>query len=87
MGSIKDKALKNSHDKEAKYTLTETEINTLMEYRNVAQQQLDRMLQELTTVYLHSIAVERFEYAPTCNLGFKLELDKPEGNITITNLG
>ncbi len=84
MGSIKDKALKNKDEK--KFTLTEDEINTLMSYRQVAQQELDQMLQRLTSVYLHSVAVGRFGYASNCNLGFKLDLEKPQDNITITNL-
>ena len=86
MGTIKDKALKKDNSSEANFTLSELQINTLMEYRTVAQQQLDRMLQEMTTVYLHEIAVERFGYAPNCKLGFKLELDKTEDNITVTKL-
>lgn len=84
MGAIKNKALSNENEK--KYTLTETEINTLMQYRQVAQQQLDQMLQRLTSVYLHSVAIGRFGYAPNCDLQFKLDLENPQDNITITNL-
>lgn len=84
MGSIKNKALKNNN--ESKFTLTEAEINCLMQYREVSQRNLDRMLQELTSVYLHQLAVSRFGYADNSNLGFKLELEEPKNNITITNL-
>lgn len=86
MGTIKDKALKKNNGSEKKYTLTETEIDALMQYRQVAQQNLDQLLQHLTSVYLHSVAVARFGYAPNTNLGFKLDLESAEDNITITNL-
>jgi hypothetical protein len=85
VGQIKDKALNKPNEK--KFTLTEGEINTLMQYRQVAQQDLDRLLQDLTSVYLHSIATGRLGYATNCNLGFALNLDSPQDNITITNLG
>lgn len=82
MGKIKDKALGN----EKKYTLTADEIQTLMQYRQVAQQQLDQMLQRLTSVYLHSVATGRFGYAADSNLGFKLDLEQEQDNITISRL-
>lgn len=85
MGAIKNKALKNNNEK--KYTLTETQINTLMQYRQVSQQQLDQMLQQLTSVYLHEVAVNSFGYASNANLGFALDLEKPQDNITVTDLG
>lgn len=85
MGTIKNKAL--SKEAEKKYTLTEEEISTLIQYRQVAQQNLDQMLQQLTSVYLHSVATGRFGYAPNCNLGFKLDLESKQDNIIITNLG
>lgn len=84
MGTIKNKAL--GKDTEKKYTLTEDEISVLMNYRQVAQQNLDQMLQQLTSVYLHSVATGRFGYAPNCNLGFKLDLESTQDNIVITNL-
>ena len=84
MGAIKNKALKNSSEK--KFTLTETEINVLMQYRNIAQLQLDQMLQQMTSVYLQKISVDRFGYAPNSNLGFKLDLEKSQDNITIAEV-
>lgn len=84
MGSIKSKALGNNKDK--KFTLSETQINTLMQYREVSQRQLDQMLQQLTSVYLHELAVSKFGYAENANLGFKLDLENPQDNITITEL-
>ena len=87
MGSIKDKALKSKKTDEKKYTLTETQVDVLMQYRTVAQQNLDQMLQMLTSVYLHSLAVSSFGYAPNCNLEFKLDLERPQDNFTIINVG
>lgn len=84
MGTIKNKALKNSAEK--KFTLTEEEISCLMQYRQVAQQQLDQMLQNLTSVYLHQVSVTRFGYPSNANLGFKLNLEQPQDNITITTI-
>jgi hypothetical protein len=85
MGQIKNRALKKVETD--KFTLNETQMDVLMHYRGVAQQNLDRLLQELTSVYLHSLAVSEFGYKANDNLGFKLELEKSEDNITITNLG
>lgn len=82
MGKIKDKALGN----EKKYTLKPEEVQTLIQYRQVAQQQLDQMLQRLTSVYLHSVAVGRFGYEAGSDLGFKLDLEQEQDNITITKL-
>ena len=84
MGSIKDKALKNN--KEKKYTLSESQIDVLMQYRKVAQVDLDRMLQDITSVYLHSIAVSEHGYSSNSNLGFSLALEKPEDNFIVTEL-
>lgn len=86
MGNIKNKALSNSKHTEKKFTLTEEEINCLMQYRQVAQQQLDQMLQQLTSVYLHQVSITRFGYPSNANLGFKLELENLQDNITITEL-
>lgn len=87
MGSIKDKALNKDTDKGKKFTLSELQINTLMQYRQTAQAQLDQMLQQLTSVYLHEVAVTKFGYPANSNLGFALDLENPQDNITITNLG
>lgn len=84
MGSIKNKAYKN--DNESKHTLTEAQINTLMQYRQVAQNGLDKTLQEITSVYLHEVAVNSLGYPPNSKLGFRLALDQSEDNITITSL-
>jgi hypothetical protein len=86
MGSLKNKALKANKEEGKKFTLSETQINTLMQYREVAQVQLDQLLQQLTSVYLHELAVSMFGYASNSNLGFQLELDKPQDNITITEV-
>lgn len=86
MGQIKDKALKKDNNAEKKFTLTEDEINCLMQYRKVAQQNLDQMLQELTSVYLHQISVSRFGYKSNSDLGFKLDLEQSQDNIIITDL-
>jgi len=84
MGRIKDKVLNTPTGK--KFTLTESEIDTLMQYRAIAQQELDQMLQRMTSVYLDGIAKTRFGYAANCNLGYALALDKAQDNITITNM-
>ena len=84
MGKIKDKALNAPNEK--KFTLTESEIDTLMQYRAIAQQELDQMLQRMTSVYLDRIAKTRFGYAQNCNLGYALQLDQKQDNITVTNL-
>ncbi len=82
MGVIKNKALKG----EKKFTLSEEEINTLMQYRSVAQLNLDRMMQEMTSVYLHSIATSRFGYTSGAQLSYALDLESPKENLTITTL-
>lgn len=86
MGSIKDKALKKDNSEEKKFTLKEEEINCLMQYRQVAQQNLDHMLQQMTSVYLHQVSVGRFGYALNSNLEFKLDIEQTQDNITITQL-
>lgn len=85
MGSIKDKALKNDAESQT-FTLTQTEINGLLESRKLAQQTLDFMLQNLTTIHLTQVAVGRFGYKETEKLDFKLDLEKKTDNITITKL-
>ena len=82
MGKIKDKMLGS----EKKYTLNENEIDVLMQYRGVAQRNLDQMLQQLTSVYLHSVATDRLGYADNSQLQFKLDLESTQNNITITEL-
>ena len=86
MGKLKDKAVKTAKTNEKKFTLTQNEVNVLMGYRSIAQNQLDQMLQLMTSLNLHNIAIERFGYSAEDNLEFKLDLDNPQDNITITSI-
>ena len=80
MGKLRDKLVGGS---DKTFTLSPEQIRTLNEYRHVAQQSLDMMLQQLTSVYLQEVAETKFGYSPGAKLGFKLELDKKQDNITI----
>ena len=83
MGKLKNKALKDEKSAEKTFTLTKYEMDTLLNYRTIATQQLDQMLQQITVLNLHNIAIERFGYDPQDKLEFNVDVEKAEDNLKI----
>lgn len=67
-------------------TLTSGEISYLKELNYMAQQALEQLQQRQAAAFLHYVAVNRFDYAPVCDLSFNLDLTKSQDNLEIINL-
>lgn len=81
MGKIKDNL---GLGKTQTVTLQPSEIKFLLQTRTKLQQELDKILQGVTSDFLHYVAVNRFEYPPDCDLRFNLNPDRSENNLDIT---
>jgi hypothetical protein len=81
MGKIKD-----SLGCKQVVTLEKSEIEYLVQTNAFFQQELERLQQQAAANFLRFVAINRFEYAPVCDLRFNLDITKSEDNLEITNV-
>jgi hypothetical protein len=67
-------------------TLEKSELEYLQQTHAMFQQELERIQQIQAANFLRFVAVNRFEYAPVCDLRFNLDMSKTEDNLEITNV-